>query len=182
MWTRSPFQISSPLLGGQMPAIVLMSVDLPAPLSPTSAVTWPAGMSRSMPVSACTGPKLLPTPRSRSSGTSLASPAPDGTRSAGAVRVPSAELSVTTAASPPGCKGSSSSSRDTVLRAVRLERARAQLRCWHELVLDDRGVHVLRRDPFRREQDRGHVGAGVDVLRRAADQGRWRRDARPQVH
>src|SRR5258708_15508318 len=51
-----------------MPAMVLISVDLPAPLSPTRAVTWPAGMSRSMPVSACTGPKVLETPRRRSSG------------------------------------------------------------------------------------------------------------------
>ena len=51
-----------------MPAIVLISVDLPAPLSPTRAVTWPAGMSRLMSVSACTGPKFFPMPRSRSSG------------------------------------------------------------------------------------------------------------------
>ena len=66
--TGLPCQKISPPLGSQMPEIVLISVDLPAPLSPTRAVTWPAGMSRSMSVSACTGPKFLPMPRSRSSG------------------------------------------------------------------------------------------------------------------
>ena len=66
--TGLPCQMISPPLGSQMPAIVLISVDLPAPLSPTSAVTCPAGISRLMSVSACTGPKFFPMPRSRSSG------------------------------------------------------------------------------------------------------------------
>src|ERR1700730_17880777 len=51
-----------------MPEIVLISVLLPAPLSPTSAVTWPMGTSRLMSVRARTGPKFLPTPTRRSSG------------------------------------------------------------------------------------------------------------------
>src|SRR6266536_1495466 len=63
-WTGLPFQRISPLVGSQIPEMVLISVDLPAPLSPTRAVTWPADMSRSTPASACTGPKLLPSPRS----------------------------------------------------------------------------------------------------------------------
>src|SRR3954454_3896648 len=55
-----------------MPAIVLISVDLPAPLSPTSAITSPGYARKSTLVSACTGPKLLETPRSSSSGLSVA--------------------------------------------------------------------------------------------------------------
>src|SRR5271157_2646056 len=43
-----------------MPEIVLISVLLPAPLSPTIAVTWPSGMSRVMSLRARTGPKFLP--------------------------------------------------------------------------------------------------------------------------
>ena len=74
-WTGLPCHSSWPLLGCQMPAMHLISVLLPAPLSPTRAVTWPAGMSRSMPVSACTGPKLLPMFSSCSSGVS---PLPPG--------------------------------------------------------------------------------------------------------
>ena len=57
-----PARAAAPVVGCQMPAMHLISVLLPAPLSPTRAVTCPAGMSRSMPVSACTGPKFLPMP------------------------------------------------------------------------------------------------------------------------
>ena len=46
----------------------LISTDLPAPLSPAKPVTCPAGTSRSTPTSAWTGPKFLPIPRNRSSG------------------------------------------------------------------------------------------------------------------
>ena len=48
--------------------MLLIETDLPAPLSPTSAVTSPAGTSRSTSDSACTGPKFLETCSSRSSG------------------------------------------------------------------------------------------------------------------
>src|SRR4029079_6737073 len=51
-----------------MHAIVLASVDLPAPLSPTRAVTCPGWMARSTSCSTCTAPKLLLMPRSSSSG------------------------------------------------------------------------------------------------------------------
>src|ERR1700735_2474430 len=187
MCTGRPFQISSPLVGCQIPAMVLISVDLPAPLSPTSAVTWPAGMSRLMSVRACTGPKLLLISRSRSSGVSpdsaglaFGSSDPDGTRPVLPGRVPSPERSVTTALLPLG--RFLSSLRDTVLRAVRGERARAQLGCWHEAVLDDRGLDRAGRDPLRGQQDRLDHGSGADVLRRAVDQGRRRREARPDVH
>src|SRR5450759_746269 len=43
-----------------MPAMHLIRVDLPAPLSPTSAVTSPARASNATPRSTCTAPKLLP--------------------------------------------------------------------------------------------------------------------------
>src|SRR3954464_1779591 len=51
-----------------MPAIALMRVDLPAPLSPTRATTSPAPTSKSTSVSARTAPKLLLTPFSSSRG------------------------------------------------------------------------------------------------------------------
>src|SRR5919198_4725098 len=53
-----------------MPAIVFTSVDLPAPLSPTSPTTSPGATSRSTSSSACTAPNLLLTPRSESKGLS----------------------------------------------------------------------------------------------------------------
>src|SRR5205085_4847983 len=51
-----------------MPATHLMSVDLPAPLSPTRAMTSPSRTSKSTSWSACTDPKLLETKRSSSVG------------------------------------------------------------------------------------------------------------------
>ena len=41
------------------PEMILISVDLPAPLSPTSATTSPGATSRLTSVSACTAPNLL---------------------------------------------------------------------------------------------------------------------------
>src|SRR5690242_9868136 len=58
---------------GWMPAMHLMSVDLPAPLSPTSAMTSPRRTSRSTSVSACTDPNDLKTPHSSRRGLSLTS-------------------------------------------------------------------------------------------------------------
>src|ERR1700751_747256 len=51
-----------------MPEMVLTSVDLPAPLSPTSATTSPGRTSKSTSWSACTGPKRLLTPSRARSG------------------------------------------------------------------------------------------------------------------
>src|SRR6266496_1707848 len=50
-----------------MPATHLISVDLPAPLSPTRAITSPFRTSKSTSVSAWTEPKLFEIPRSSSS-------------------------------------------------------------------------------------------------------------------
>src|SRR5437762_12313624 len=49
-----------------MPATHLISVDLPAPLSPTSAITCPASTWKSTSLRARTAPKLLSTPFSSS--------------------------------------------------------------------------------------------------------------------
>src|SRR4051812_22716549 len=49
-----------------MPAMHLTRVDLPAPLSPTRAITSPLDTWKSTPFSACTAPKCLWTPRSSS--------------------------------------------------------------------------------------------------------------------
>src|SRR5437870_2097369 len=54
-----------------MPAMHLVSTDLPAPLSPHNAVTLPEGRSRSTWYSAWTGPKCLSSPRTLSSGASV---------------------------------------------------------------------------------------------------------------
>src|SRR5207253_2080774 len=54
-----------------MPATHLISVDLPAPLSPTSAITSPARTSKSTSVSAWTDPNDFETPRSSRRGCSL---------------------------------------------------------------------------------------------------------------
>src|SRR6185503_2911716 len=54
-----------------MPAMHLMSVDLPAPLSPTRAITSPSRTSKSTSVSACTEPKVFDRPRISRSGVSL---------------------------------------------------------------------------------------------------------------
>ena len=51
-----------------MPATHLIRVDLPAPLSPTRAITSPVRTSNSTSVSACTEPKLFEIPWSSSSG------------------------------------------------------------------------------------------------------------------
>src|SRR3954463_6393099 len=59
-----------------MPATLLTSVDLPAPLSPTRAMTSPDRTSKSTPRRACTAPNRLCTPRSSSSGVSLKTPLP----------------------------------------------------------------------------------------------------------
>src|SRR6187551_1378108 len=100
-----------------MPAIALMSVDLPAPLSPTSATTSPAWTSKSTSVSASTAPNRFVTPFSSRSG-----------RSAEAV-VTYRSLSLLT---------------DPVLLASRRKCTCADVVRLPELVLDDRRLHIVR--------------------------------------
>src|SRR3954469_20627872 len=57
--TGFPSKRTVPLSMLLMPAMHFTSVDLPAPLSPTSAVTSPGWTARSMSCRTWTGPKLL---------------------------------------------------------------------------------------------------------------------------
>src|SRR4051794_3555457 len=59
-----PSNVIVPESAACTPASTLTSVDLPAPLSPTSATTWPGPTSRSTSVSAATAPNVFETPRS----------------------------------------------------------------------------------------------------------------------
>src|SRR5690348_7574616 len=76
--------------------MVLIKTDLPAPLSPARAVTWPAGTSRSMSTNARTAPKLLLTPLRLRSGVEAAAPSGPAVRSArlgpGLIDVPLGQL------------------------------------------------------------------------------------------
>src|SRR5918999_1194446 len=71
MLTGSPSKRISPLSNGWIPAMHLISVDLPAPLSPTSAITSPFDTWKSTSNSAWTAPKLLETPTSSRTGVSV---------------------------------------------------------------------------------------------------------------
>src|SRR5258708_6882582 len=68
-----------------MPEMILISVDLPAPLSPTSATTSPANTLNCTPSSAWTAPNRLLIPWSSSSG--VRPPALDGSRYGVAIAV-----------------------------------------------------------------------------------------------
>src|SRR6185369_5703102 len=59
-----PSNSTSPESYNWTPASPLISVDLPAPLSPTRALTLPGWTSMSTPLSTSTGPKLLRMSRS----------------------------------------------------------------------------------------------------------------------
>src|SRR5512132_2241431 len=71
MWTGFPSKRISPLSAVLIPATHLIRVDLPAPLSPTSAITSPWRTSKSTSVSACTEPNDFEIPRSWRIGGSL---------------------------------------------------------------------------------------------------------------
>ncbi len=60
----TPSTSTEPDVGATRPAIVLSKVDLPHPLSPTTATNEPGSMSRSTSRSAASVPKSTPTPRS----------------------------------------------------------------------------------------------------------------------
>src|SRR5215212_8773730 len=76
MCTGCPSKRTSPLSTGWMPAMHLMSVDLPAPLSPTRAMTSPGATWKSTSKRACTAPKLFETPCSSRTGVSVTLKAP----------------------------------------------------------------------------------------------------------
>src|SRR5512139_3922671 len=72
--TELPSHRISPWSMGWIPPTHLTRVDLPAPLSPTSAVTSPARTVIATSRSTWTGPKLLLIPRSSSRGACIWSP------------------------------------------------------------------------------------------------------------
>src|SRR5450755_4887737 len=126
-----------------------VSTVLPAPLSPTSAITWPRGARRSAPVSALTAPKCFKTPFASSRFSSLTvlhphSPFP-GMGSGGALEAPRRTLHLL----------------DAVLRAVLRVHAGADLGGRQEPVLDHGLVDVRRGDRDRGVQDRGGLLAGA---------------------
>src|SRR3954451_25356280 len=71
--TRPPSNRYSPESMEYVPLTHLTSVDFPAPLSPTSAVTFPACAWKSTPLRTSTGPKLFLMSRSSRMGWSLMS-------------------------------------------------------------------------------------------------------------
>src|SRR5437588_820673 len=58
-----PSSSISPSSASTTPARIFISVDLPAPFSPTTAWTWPRPTSRCMRASACTPPYRFDSPR-----------------------------------------------------------------------------------------------------------------------
>src|SRR5829696_8337300 len=154
MCTSLPSNEIVPPSAGWIPAIVFTSVDLPAPLSPTSATTSPGWTSKSTSLSAWTGPKLLLTPLRASTGvlpSAFMPCAPFGWDSEGRPQAP-----------PAFCPRA-------LLDAGRLASGRvlagADLVRRPELVLDDRVLDVVLGDRHGRQQDRGHVlHAVVDLV------------------
>src|SRR5512144_977237 len=124
----------------------LMSVDLPAPLSPTSAMTSPARTSKSTSSSARTDPKLFETPRVSSLG--VTTPAGEGEAIVSVTgRSPvSRRVGSRRSDSPPSCH----------CLAVLLVRADAHLGLLERSVLVQQ-VDVLLRDPDRGRKRRRHV-------------------------
>src|SRR5918998_1449275 len=157
MFTVSPSKTISPLSNGWMPAMHLISVDLPAPLSPTSAMTSPLRTWKSTSNSAWTAPKLLETPtRSRTGVSSVTFVSP---------RSPSQRIRGRPVRDAPG---------DSLLKAdllaLRRDVAGADVLHLREVGLADVLRDVVLGDRHRLEQDRRDVlGLVVD---RVLDTGR----------
>src|SRR5580692_2506012 len=158
MWAGLPSQKISPSEGSQSPEMVLMVTDLPAPLSPTSAVTFPAGMLRFTLESAWTAPNALLTPRSSSSGVAASSlmlhyplrcrrlgpddslrHRPRSVAERGRIGSHFTWIDTSHGAAPM----TRLLSRDACGLAVVGVGAGAQLRGWYEVVFDHGRVHVL---------------------------------------
>src|SRR4051812_4685374 len=137
-----------------MPPMHLTNVDLPAPLSPTSAVTSPGYTARETSRRTCTGPKLLLIPRTSSRGVAVTVFLSQGRGRwwRRAARSPP----------PPG------SLLDAGLGALGRVVAGAQLSCRDEAVVED-DLHVVLGDRNRVEQDRWDVLLGVRVGDLAGD-------------
>src|SRR4051794_28387331 len=117
----------------------LMSVLLPAPLSPTSAITSPGYARKSTPLSASTGPKLLETPWSSSVGVMSVIARVEGAR-----------------------RGAGRPSAPRGLAVLRVDpRADVALLV---VAVRDHELPVLLREPDRRQEHRRHVADAVADL------------------
>src|SRR5438874_2672712 len=167
----TPCQRIVPESAAKMPETTLISVDLPAPLSPTRATTSDGRTSKRTSVSACTAPNRLLMPRSSNSGPGRSTVIRPSRSSDGGGR---------------GSRRRTSGWRllDACALAGRREFRRADL--GHrigavELVSDDRvldrlgaGDLAVDGDGDRDEEDRRHVGRAVvhDLAVRRARRGR----------
>src|SRR5262245_24682272 len=70
-WILVPSKVIAPLSGASTPLMILIRVDLPAPLSPTRPVISPAAISIETSLSATTAPKLLLIASARSSASAI---------------------------------------------------------------------------------------------------------------
>ena len=77
-----------PALGGKLPAMILTSVDLPAPLSPIRPTTSPGLSDRDTSLSAWMAPKCLETPVSSRMAMGLCDSRKRSTQDKGALRAP----------------------------------------------------------------------------------------------
>src|SRR6266545_817958 len=141
----------------------LTSVDLPAPLSPTSAITSPRLDSKSTDLSTLTGPKLLSMPRIRR----ITSSGIGQLLHCQIVRL-SAALQLTASGRPPHA----ADDRPPTVELLDAGRralgdvgagARTGLR---GVAVVDRIRDVVLRDRDRRGQDRRHLATGLGVLDR----------------
>src|SRR5579862_9780383 len=133
MSASRPSKRISPLSGACVPATHLIRVDLPAPLSPTSAITSPIRTSKSTSVRACTDPNDFVMPRSSRSGVSFTVPF-----------LPEADG---------GARRGASTAARLLLLAVLLELADADVALLDELVRVE-PVDVRLLDHDRRKRDR----------------------------
>src|SRR4051794_13302672 len=148
MLTGWPSKTTSPSSIVWMPAMDLMRVDLPAPLSPTSAMTWPGATWKSTWYRACTAPKLFDTPRSSRMGSLLLTLSLRSRRlrpAGGAART----------RRPPMATG-----LQPGVRAELRELAGADVFLLEEAVVED-DVDVVLRDRLRLEQDGRHLAGRV---------------------
>src|SRR5215207_300684 len=146
MCTSLPSNEIVPPSAGWIPAIVFTSVDLPAPLSPTSATTSPGRTSKSTSLSAWTGPKLLLTPFRASTGVLPLAFIPR--------LLSDARLGAPPIGAPPF---SPRQLLDASLLAASGVLAGADLVHRPELVLDDRVLDVVLGDRHRGEQNRRNL-------------------------
>src|ERR1700722_6448477 len=161
--TGLPLKVIVPPLGGWTPARILTSVDLPAPLSPTSATTSPARTSRSMSVNAETAPKCLETLRRLRTGSGLAAGAWGG--SLIGFRLSSIGSPTPWVEGPPGLgrkRPDGPATRRDLRRNAQLLAtfgigARAQNGRGQQLLVDYLGLQVLGGDHRGREELRGRV-------------------------